>query len=251
MADVNQGDKTITIDNDLDIENVNDSGLDIKGRAPRRANSRYRRNEILQATLRIIARDGIRAVRHRAIAKEADVPLSATTYYFKDIKDLISDAFGLFIEQSLNRNAWLQEQSLLLYQSITEETNKEETNQKNTPSQIKARFIQEIPELLLEHIQRQVEDQEARRLEHAFLNETLHSHILEERYKTLRTQVLTAIEKFLILMGNDSPQADAHSLHGIIQWLEYLLVVENQPENWQLAQTTLERHIQRLFSPLL
>ena len=239
MADAKQDDGTIVSSN----ETINEA---IKGRAPRRANSRYRRNEILQATLRIIARDGIRSVRHRAIAKEADVPLSATTYYFKDIKDLISDAFGLFIEQSQSRNAWLQEQSLLLYQNITEQ----EADDQNQPIHLKAKLAQEVPRLLLEHIKRQVEDQQARRLEHAFLNETLHSQSLEERYKTLRLQVLEAIEHFLVLIGNDAPQADAHSLHGIIQWLEYLLVVENHADNWQLAQTTLERHIQRLFTPL-
>lgn len=219
--------------------------LDIKGRQPRRANSRHRRKEILEATLRIIAREGIRAVRHRAIAKEANVPLSATTYYFKDIKDLINDAFGLFIEQSQTRTAWLQNQILTLYQDKLAALNAQATS----PALLK-NLSAEVTSLVMEHIRRQVEDAQSRRLEHAFLNETLHNRSLEEKYQMLRGEILKAIQQVLELLGNDAPEADAHSLHGIIQWLEYLLVVENCPENWQLAETTLQRHIQRLFSPI-
>jgi AcrR family transcriptional regulator len=45
-------------------------------------------------------RDGVRAVRHRAVAAEAGVPLSATTYYFKDIDDLLTDTFAQYVERS-------------------------------------------------------------------------------------------------------------------------------------------------------
>ena len=70
------------------------------GRKASRQGSEQRRLNILDATLRIIVRDGLRGVRHRAVAAEAGVPLSATTYYFRDIKDLISDSFVLFVERS-------------------------------------------------------------------------------------------------------------------------------------------------------
>jgi len=52
--------------------------------------------------MRLIVRDGVRAVRHRAVAKEAGVPLSATTYYFADISELIADTFTLFAEQNMD-----------------------------------------------------------------------------------------------------------------------------------------------------
>jgi AcrR family transcriptional regulator len=50
--------------------------------------------------MRIVVRDGVRAVRHRAVAAEAGVPLSATTYYFKDIDDLLTDTFAQYVERS-------------------------------------------------------------------------------------------------------------------------------------------------------
>lgn len=74
------------------------SYLKYQGRKTSRAGSEQRRKAILEAALRIVVRDGVRGVRHRAVAKEADVPLSATTYYFKDISDLITDTFTLFVE---------------------------------------------------------------------------------------------------------------------------------------------------------
>jgi AcrR family transcriptional regulator len=66
------------------------------GRKPARQGSEQRRLAILQAALRVMVRDGVRGVRHRAVALEADVPLSATTYYFKDIHDLLADALTLY-----------------------------------------------------------------------------------------------------------------------------------------------------------
>lgn len=72
-----------------------------QGRKASRHRSENRRVEILRATLKILVKDGVRAVRHRAVAKEADVPLSATTYYFKDITDLINDAFTFYAESSI------------------------------------------------------------------------------------------------------------------------------------------------------
>lgn len=56
------------------------------------------RQEILDATLRVIARDGVRRVTHRAVAQEAGVNLSLTTYYFIDLSDMICRAFERFVD---------------------------------------------------------------------------------------------------------------------------------------------------------
>lgn len=53
------------------------------------------RLNILQAALRVIAQSGHRGASHRNIAKEAGVSLSLTTYYFKDLQDLLLEAFRL------------------------------------------------------------------------------------------------------------------------------------------------------------
>lgn len=211
-----------------------------QGRQAKRANSRQRQRDILEATLRLIATDGIRAVRHRAIAKEANVPLAATTYYFKDINDLISDAFQLFSEKNSSRNNWLKEQAALLLQEKSAEF----------PDQIallRRTLIEPLLELLLSHIKIQVDDTQARRIEHAFINESLRNHVIGESYKRPRGEIIGAITQFLELLGIDEAEADSHSMHALIQWLEYLLVVENTDENWQKARTILSRQLGRIL----
>lgn len=81
----------------------------------RRASSERRRRDILEATLRIVEQHGLRGVRHRAVALEANVPVSATTYYFKDISDLVVAAFELFVEQCQGEamNPWEQAKLVL------------------------------------------------------------------------------------------------------------------------------------------
>lgn len=72
-----------------------------QGRKTSRQSSEQRRLAILNAALKVLVRDGVRGVRHWAVAKEAGVPLSATTYYFKDIHDLLADAFTLFTNETV------------------------------------------------------------------------------------------------------------------------------------------------------
>lgn len=51
-----------------------------------------RRRSIVDAAVELLCEGGIGAIRHRAVAERAGVPLSATTYYFKSIDDLVASA---------------------------------------------------------------------------------------------------------------------------------------------------------------
>ena len=62
-----------------------------------------RREEILRATLRLIGGRGADAVTHRAVAEEAGVPLSATTYYFASKDDLLGQALLLAAREETER----------------------------------------------------------------------------------------------------------------------------------------------------
>lgn len=67
------------------------------------ARSVARRLAILEATLRIVARDGVAGVTHRTVAAEAGVPVTSTTYYFESKPDLIAEAFRLHAERESAR----------------------------------------------------------------------------------------------------------------------------------------------------
>jgi TetR/AcrR family transcriptional regulator, regulator of biofilm formation and stress response len=68
-----------------------------------------RREQILDATLRVIGRDGREAVTHRAVAEEAGVPLGSTTYYFDSRDDLLGQALEHVAAQEVERYARLGE----------------------------------------------------------------------------------------------------------------------------------------------
>ena len=62
-----------------------------------------RREEILRATLRVIGARGADAVTHRAVAREAGVPLSATTYYFASKEELLEQTLLLAAREETER----------------------------------------------------------------------------------------------------------------------------------------------------
>jgi TetR/AcrR family transcriptional regulator, regulator of biofilm formation and stress response len=62
-----------------------------------------RREKILAATVRIIGGQGLGAVTHRAVAREAGVPLAATTYYFSSKDELLREALRLLAEDEIER----------------------------------------------------------------------------------------------------------------------------------------------------
>jgi DNA-binding transcriptional regulator YbjK len=75
------------------------------GEPTRQARGERRRDAILQAALRVIADRGVSAVTHRAVATEADVPLSSTTYYFESLDELLEGALLRFVRAETERLA--------------------------------------------------------------------------------------------------------------------------------------------------
>ncbi|MFE2074033.1 TetR/AcrR family transcriptional regulator [Streptomyces misionensis] len=48
-----------------------------------------RRQRIIDAAIRVAARDGLAGLSHRTVAAEADVPLGSTTYHFATLDELL------------------------------------------------------------------------------------------------------------------------------------------------------------------
>ncbi|WP_017571120.1 TetR/AcrR family transcriptional regulator [Nocardiopsis halotolerans] len=67
---------------DTDVETISDG---------RRRKGERRRRRLLDATMRVIERDGVAAVSQRRVATEAGVPPSAVTYYYATVDDLLVD----------------------------------------------------------------------------------------------------------------------------------------------------------------
>jgi Uncharacterized protein conserved in bacteria len=69
-----------------------------------------RREQILEATLRVIGRSGRESVTHRAVAEEAGVPLGSTTYYFDSRDDLLRQALEYVASHEVERYGRLGEE---------------------------------------------------------------------------------------------------------------------------------------------
>jgi DNA-binding transcriptional regulator YbjK len=69
-----------------------------------------RREQILEAALRLIGRSGRESITHRAVAEEAGVPLGSTTYYFKSRDDLLGQALEHVAAEEIERYGLLGEE---------------------------------------------------------------------------------------------------------------------------------------------
>ncbi|MBO9490808.1 TetR family transcriptional regulator [Endozoicomonas sp. G2_1] len=68
---------------------------DQQAQPKRRSKGERTRESILNAAIIVLAQNGIKGTTHRAVAQQAQLQLSLTTYYFKDIQELIQQAFIL------------------------------------------------------------------------------------------------------------------------------------------------------------
>lgn len=64
---------------------------------------KLRRAEIIDATLRIVQRDGAAGVTHRTVAREAGVSASLTAYYFSTLDDLLVAALSSVVDSYTKR----------------------------------------------------------------------------------------------------------------------------------------------------
>ncbi len=183
------------------------------GRKAIRRRSEVRRQAILDAAMRIIVRDGVRAVRHRAVAAEAGVPLSATTYYFKDISDLITDTFALYVERSAARlgDFWAQTQELLSDVEAME----------RTPGG-RRQLVEQIAALLTDYVQTQLQGhREALVADQAFRQEALRNPHLAALVAQHREILVRGVTQLFELLGSPRARQDAELLTGIIAQMEY------------------------------
>ncbi|MDN4504114.1 TetR/AcrR family transcriptional regulator [Alteromonadaceae bacterium BrNp21-10] len=192
----------------------NRHNLKFKGRIAKRKDSKLRRDAILTAALKIIVRDGIRDVRHRAVAKEANVPLSATTYYFDDIHDLVHDAFLFYIEQNYSEVDFLEQQAFEALNAFKQSHNVEQLKQS-------------LKQFLMSHIESQINNREARIVEWSFRQQALKDDKLAAAFYSPQKMMLNTLEAFFTAFNPQETQAmaKAHITMGTLLQLEYQLLL--------------------------
>jgi DNA-binding transcriptional regulator YbjK len=201
--------------------------ITFQGRKTARQGSEQRRLAILQAALRVVVRDGVRGVRHRAVAKEADVPLSATTYYFKDIHDLLADAFTLYAQETIDTLV-----SPFWNQALEWVTGKYSSaeNVRGRPEQL-GDIIDHMADAGAEYIlQRITVYRERILIEHAFL----YAALQDERLHTMAVQhsrrLGQSLTQLLEMVNIPDAELAAISIIGTVRRLEYEAVMSQHPD---------------------
>ncbi|MCL1064059.1 TetR family transcriptional regulator [Shewanella benthica] len=222
------------------------------GRQTSRSDGEARRLIILEATLRLIVREGIRGVRHRAVAKEADVPLASTTYYFKDIKDLISDSLTYFAEKTLWMNRELEARSFELLKQLSSASQGADEDALN-PREYTELLVSNLTQFICTHIREQVSCRDDRILEVAFHEEALRNKQLASAIKRLDESLLSTIQGFFAQLASSNSLADAYQILGLIKLLEYQSIVrddngESGPEFETIISSTVRNIIRGILA---
>jgi DNA-binding transcriptional regulator YbjK len=187
-----------------------------RARRPKRIDGKARREEIIKAAQRLIAREGVRAVRHRSVASEAGVPLSATTYYFRDIHELIAETFFDFAESGASETGHLTQAVAATLARFLD------GSQSLQDRQI---LLNAILVTLLNHIDRQVQNRDQRLIEQSFRLEALHNPVLRQAQQENHRTTLTTTTALLRTLGSGKPELDAELIYSTVLYLEYQRVL--------------------------
>jgi TetR/AcrR family transcriptional regulator, regulator of biofilm formation and stress response len=144
-----------------------------------------RREQILDATVRVIGRLGREAVTHRAVAEEAGVPLGSTTYYFDSRDDLLGQALEHVARMEIERHAQLGEALL------------------------KAKTPRQLADLLLNELIFEVEDRDAYIAEYELWLEAGRRPELREAATEWCDAVQLAVAGAMEKLGSTNPATDA------------------------------------------
>ena len=79
-------------------------------RTPVQARSEDRRKALIDAVVRLLAREGAKGVTHRAVAREAGASHGLVRYYFKTSDDMMSAALKSFMERQVAATVALSSQ---------------------------------------------------------------------------------------------------------------------------------------------
>jgi DNA-binding transcriptional regulator YbjK len=165
-----------------------------------------RREQILEATLRVIGRSGREAVTHRAVAEEAGVPLGSTTYYFDSRDDLLGQALEHVARKEADRHLQLGQ----------------ELRKAKTPRQ--------LADMLLDQLVYEIDDRDAYIAEYELWLEAGRRPDLREAATAWCDAVQLSVAGAMEKLGSTDPAMDASLVVAAIDGLgERVLAREDDP----------------------
>jgi len=187
---------------------VNDKNIQKRSKGERT------REKILLAAINVLAVNGIKGTTHRAIANNANLQLSLTTYYFKDIHQLVQQAFQ-FNSDYLRARA---NNILLKAYTVLENTDKASLKKVSVKSELCDNLAEMTAKHLFDNIKREAIPLAVEQL--MFTTAPVSSELkrLTSEHKESQLEPLTKLASYF---NSKDPEIDAKIMCSIFSQIEY------------------------------
>jgi len=207
----------------------------------RRSKGELTREKILIAAIEVLALNGIKGTTHRAIASHAQLQLSLTTYYFKDIQELIHQAFRLNSENILSRADTILEAAFSAISSI------EKKELRKTV--VKEELCQKLTEMTVEHLINNIKHQAiSLAVEQLMLTEIQVTPELRLLIQEHELSQLVPYEQLCSFFNKATPELDAKIMYTVFSQLQYSQLTKQISIDVKLVSQTTRRIISWIMS---
>jgi len=180
----------------------------------RRSKGEQTRLLILQSATEVLAKNGIKGTTHRAIANHANIQLSLTTYYFKDIQELVHQAFTLCSSQ-ITANTSLAWQPAI---DLLSDINKSDLRKVSEKEKLREKLSNMVSQQILKRI---VNAQVELTVQQLLFTEVQISPQLHALAEVHRASLLAPFKRICEFLNSPTPNIDAEIMLMVFSQLEY------------------------------
>jgi DNA-binding transcriptional regulator YbjK len=187
----------------------------------RRSQGEKTQERILLATIEVLAEKGIKGTTHRAIASKAGLQLSLTTYYFKDIQELVQKAFNLNCQNTSANSHHLLAPVFTLIETIDKKELRKVA--------VKEALCEEISNIIsLQLINRIINQNKQLLVEQFMFSEVQVNHNLNTIAQKQHLALILPFEQLCQYFNKVDPYIDAEILYSYVSQLQYSQVVHKE-----------------------
>jgi len=189
----------------------------------RRSKGERTREKILLAAIDVLAINGIKGTTHRAIANYAEIQLSLTTYYFKDIRELVQQAFQLNSDHLKDRT------DTILHKAFTSLENVDKSSLRKVA--IKSELCEKLTEMtasyLFENIKKEAISLAVEQLMFTTMQVSPELKKLAHEHEQSQLRPFTKLASYF---NKKDPEVDAKMMRTIFSQLQYSQLTKGPSE---------------------
>ena len=228
----------------MPVEDINTQKLaELNNKSPIKPRSKgeVTREKILIAAIEVLALNGIKGTTHRAIASNADLQLSLTTYYFKDIQELIHQAFRLNSERILSLTDTFLKAAFIVVIDIE----KNELRKTIVKEKLCLQLSEMASEHLIDNIKHQAISLAVEQLMLTEIQVTPELCVLVKEHESVK---LLPYEQLCQFFNKVNPELDAKIMYTVFSQLQYGQLTKQINIDSELIEQTTRRIIAWIMS---